>query len=80
MLNLVNPTNNTYTSSAYVQSRGVTYANTEDSYLTILSAGYTTASSRMAFLMNSPKEAGLMATYIFKISPISAFSPSNLGI
>ncbi len=30
--------------------------------------------------MNSPKEAGLMATYIFKITPISTFNPSNLGI
>lgn len=30
--------------------------------------------------MNSPKEAGLMATYIFKISPMTTFSPNNLGI
>lgn len=30
--------------------------------------------------MNSPKEAGLMATYIFKIAPISTFTPENLGI
>ena len=80
ILNLVNPTNNTYSSNVYVQSRGVTYANTEDSYLTILSTNYTTANSRSVFLMNSPKEAGLMATYIFKISPVSTFDPNNLAI
>ena len=30
--------------------------------------------------MNSPKEAGLMATYIFKLSPISSFTPENMAI
>ena len=30
--------------------------------------------------MNNPKEAGLSSTYIFKISPVSGFTPSNLGI
>ena len=78
--NFVNPTNNTYSASAYLLSKGVLYAETELSYLTILSTNYITASYNSAFLMNSPKEAGLMATYIFKISPISSFTPKNLGI
>ena len=30
--------------------------------------------------MNSPKEAGLMATYIFKIAPVSSFIANNLGV
>ena len=30
--------------------------------------------------MNTPKEAGLSSTYIFKISPVSGFTPTNLGI
>jgi len=30
--------------------------------------------------MNSPKEAGLLATYIFKTSPISTFTAENLAI
>ena len=30
--------------------------------------------------MNSPKEAGLMATYIFKIAPVSTFDANNLGV
>lgn len=58
----------------------MTYAQTENSYLTIMSTSYKSANSRSAFLMNSPKEAGLMATYIFKIAPISTFSPNNLAI
>jgi hypothetical protein len=78
--NFVNPTNNTYSASAFVMSKGIIYASATDSSITILSNSYITASSNSAFLMNSPKEAGLMATYIFKISPISTFNPSNLGI
>ena len=76
----INPTNNTYSAKATVLSKGVLYAQTENSLLTILSTNYTQASGNSAFLMNSPKEAGLMATYIFKISPITSFSPDNLGI
>lgn len=79
-MNLVNPTNNTYSSSATVQSKGVVYAEAQPSYLTILSSDYIKASSSSAFLMNSPKEAGLMATYIFRIAPISSFTPNNLGV
>lgn len=80
LINLVNPTNNTYNSSAFVQSKGITYAQAQISYLTILSTSYTSANSTSAFLMNSPKEAGLLATYIFKISPITTYTPNNLGI
>lgn len=80
LIDLVNPTNNTYSATATVQSRGVVYASALPSYLTILSTSYITATSSSAFLMNSPKEAGLMATYIFKISPMTSFSPNNLGV
>ena len=30
--------------------------------------------------MNSPKEAGLMAIYIFKIAPVSSSNANNLGV
>ena len=80
LVNLVNPTNNTYSSSAIVQSKGIVYAEAQPSYLTILSSSYSVASSSSAFLMNSPKEAGLMATYVFKIAPISNYTPNNLGV
>ena len=60
-------------------SKGVIYAQTENSHLTILSTSYVEAVNS-AFLMNSPKEAGLMATYIFKISPVTSFNPNNIGI
>ena len=75
----INPTNNTYIATASVLSKGVIYAQTENSHLTILSTSYVEAVNS-AFLMNSPKEAGLMATYIFKISPVTSFNPNNIGI
>jgi hypothetical protein len=80
ILNLVNPINNTYVASAYVNSKGTQYASSGNSSLTILSNSYSTAQSSHVSLLNMPKEAGLMSTYAFKISPISTFSPSNLGI
>lgn len=55
LIDLVNPTNNTYSATATVQSRGVVYASALPSYLTILSTSYITATSSSVFLMNSPK-------------------------
>ena len=55
LMNLINPTNNTYSANAFVKSRGVTYAETEDSYLTILSTSYQTANNKSVYLKNSPK-------------------------
>lgn len=66
--------------SAYVNSKGTQYASSGNSSITILSNPYSTAQSSDVSLLNLPKEAGLMSTYAFKISPISTFSPSNLGI
>lgn len=80
LLDLVNPTNNTYQTHAQIFSRGVVYVNTENSLLTILSTKYLKATSGSTYLLNSPKEAGLMATYIFKIRPMNTFVPSNLAI
>ena len=80
VVNFVNPTNSTYSASASILSKGVKYAYTENAQLTILSTRYEIGSRKSAFLMNSPKEAGLMATYIFQLGPISTFTPSNLAI
>lgn len=66
--------------SAYVNSQGTQYASSGNSSITILSNPYSTAQSSDVSLLNLPKEAGLMSTYVFKIAPISTFSPSNLGI
>lgn len=71
---LFNPTNNTYYATAEVTSRGVVYASTENKILTIISDKYSISQSSSARLMNSPKEAGLLATYIFRLSPISSFT------
>ena len=79
LVDLVNPTNNTYTAKADIQSRGVACVNTENAYLTVLSTQYTAATSGVEIL-NSPKEAGLMATYIFKVRPMFNFVPTNLAI
>lgn len=78
--NLFNPTNNSYVAKAFVTSRGVIYASTENKMITILSNSYVSASSSSAELMNSPKEAGILATYIFKLAPISTFIPDNIAI
>lgn len=75
LTNFINPINNTYKASAYISSKGVKYAQTTSQSITILSNSYVTANSNSVFLMNNPKEGGLMATYIFKIVPITAFSP-----
>jgi hypothetical protein len=48
--------------------------------MTILSNSYLKAQTSDVQLENVPKEAGLGSTYVFKIAPISTFSPSNLGI
>jgi hypothetical protein len=80
ILNLVNPINNTYAASAYVNSKGTQYASSGNSSITILSNSYATAQFSDVSLLNMPKEAGLMSTYVFMISPISTFSPSNMGI
>jgi len=81
LIKLVNPINNTYSANAYVTSKGTQYASSGNSSLTILSNTYVVgAKLTSVYLMNSPKEAGLLSTYIFKISPISTFNPSNLGI
>jgi hypothetical protein len=55
LINLVNPTNNTYSATASVQSKGIVYAQANPSYLTIQSTGYIQAGLSSAFLMNSPK-------------------------
>ena len=55
LTNLINPTNNTYSASAEVQSRGVVYANTANSSLTILSTSFVRPTSKSVYLMNSPK-------------------------
>ena len=80
ILNLVNPINNTYSSSAYVKSKGTQYASSVNSSITILSNSYALARSSDVQLLNLPKEAGLMSTYAFRIAPISTFAPTNLGI
>lgn len=78
--NFVNPINNTYKASAFVISRGVKYAMTNEESITILSNSYATANTSDVFLLNNPKEGGLMSTYIFKITPIKSFSPENMAI
>lgn len=80
LITLVNPINNTYSASAYVTSKGTQYASSGNSSITILANQYSKAQKSDVDLINMPKEAGLMSTYIFKISPISTFTPSNLGI
>ena len=61
-------------------SKGVKYAKTNDQTLTILSNTYVNAGQSSVNLMNNPKEGGLMSTYVFKILPITSFSPDNLAI
>jgi hypothetical protein len=56
-------------------SRGVKYAETNEDGLTILSNSYLTASFSDVFLLNNPKEGGLMSTYIFMATPIKTFDP-----
>ena len=80
IINLANPINNTYVASAYVTSKGTQYASSGNSSITILSNSYARAQASDVSLLNLPKEAGLMSTYVFKISPIPSFAPSNLGI
>lgn len=80
IVNLVNPINGTYSASASVTSKGTQYASSTNSSITILANSYLSAQITDVNLLNMPKEAGLMSTYIFKIAPISAFTPSNLGI
>jgi hypothetical protein len=80
IVQLKNPTNNTYAASAYVTSKGTQYASSGNTSITILANSYKLANSKDVELKNTPKEAGLSSTYIFKISPVSGFSPSNLGI
>lgn len=78
--NLINPTNNTYNASASIMSKGVLYAATPQQSIRILSNSYKAGGIKDVFLMNNPKEAGLMATYIFKVAPISSFDPANMGV
>jgi hypothetical protein len=80
IVNLANPINNTYYVSAYVTSQGTQYASSGNSSITILANAYITAQANNVQLLNTPKEAGLQSTYVFMISPISAFTPSNLGV
>ena len=80
IVNLVNPINNTYAASAYVTSKGTQYASASNSSIKILHNSYSTAQIKNVRLMNSPKEAGLSSTYIFKISPVSGLTSTNLGI
>ena len=80
LVNLVNPINNTYAASAYVTSKGTQYASSGNNSITILPDTYRIAQSKNVRLLNTPKEAGLSSTYVFKISPVSGFSPTNLGI
>lgn len=80
LINLVNPFNNTYYASAYVTSKGTQYASASNSSITILSNSYMSAKKQDVELLNTPKEAGLSSTYIFKVSPVSGFTPSNMGI
>jgi hypothetical protein len=44
-----------------------------------LSNSYATANTSDVFLLNNPKEGGLMSTYVFKITPIKTFSPDNIA-
>jgi hypothetical protein len=78
--NLINPSNNTYSASANIMSKGVLYASAPPQTMKILSNSYQLGSTKDVFLMNNPKEAGLMATYVFKIAPISSFDPANMGV
>jgi len=78
--NLVNPSNNTYSASANIMSKGVLYASAPLQSIRTLSNSYATGRVKDVFLMNNPKEAGLMATYIFKVAPISTFNPANMGL
>ncbi len=78
--NFVNPINNTYRASAFVMSRGVKYAETNEDGLTILSNSYLTANNNDVFLLNNPKEGGLMSTYVFMITPIKTFDPQNMAL
>jgi hypothetical protein len=55
ILNLVNPINNTYTASAYVNSKGTQYASSVNSSITILSNSYSSASTSDVQLINTPK-------------------------
>lgn len=81
LVNLVNPSNDTYSASVSVSSKGTSYAAASSSSISILTNTYSVAPKlNTVFLLNSPKEAGLMSTYIFKIAPISTFTPTNLGI
>lgn len=80
LVNLVNPINGTYSASAYVTSKGTQYASASASSIIILSNSYLTAPTKSVELLNTPKEAGLSSTYIFKVSPVSGFTPSNMGI
>lgn len=80
IVNLVNPINNTYAASAYVTSKGTQYASSGNSSITILQDSYQSAQIKNVRLMNTPKEAGLSSTYIFQISPVTGFTPTNLGI
>lgn len=61
-------------------SRGVKYAETNEDGLTILSNSYLSANTNDVFLLNNPKEGGLMATYIFMVTPIKTFDPSNMAL
>jgi hypothetical protein len=78
--NLVNPPNNTYSASANIMSKGVLYASAPLQSIKILSNSYKAGGIKDVFLMNNPKEAGLMATYVFKVAPISSFDPANMGV
>jgi hypothetical protein len=80
LVNLVNPINGTYSTSAYVTSKGTQYASAAASSITILSNSYLSAPTKAVELLNTPKEAGLSSTYVFKVSPVSGFTPSNMGI
>jgi hypothetical protein len=61
-------------------SKGVLYASAPLQSIRTLSNSYATGRVKDVFLMNNPKEAGLMATYIFKVAPISTFNPANMGL
>lgn len=44
-----------------------------------MSNSYAIAGSNDVFLLNNPKEGGLMSTYVFKITPIKTFTPENVA-
>jgi len=55
IINLINPSNNTYSANAYVKSKGTQYASSENNSITILPNLYSRAQLSDVQLLNLPK-------------------------